>query len=199
MNTQKKLVALLTATALSACIGQGMQQKSAAKTPTVEELTPGAVAAIKGFGGALKGELGLAIAAGGPANALKVCNQKAADIAKAKSAETGYQLSRVAIKNRNPQQQASGWTREVMDQFEARKSAGEPVGKLAYKAIVDTPNGKEFRMMKAIPTGEVCLTCHGSDIDTALNAKIKSLYPDDIATGFKKGDIRGAFVVTKPL
>lgn len=199
MQVTKLLGVLTAAVALSACGGQAMQKQKMAKTPTLEELTPGAVAAMKGFGGALKGELTGAMKAGGPANALQVCNQKAAGIAEAKSKESGYNLSRVAVKNRNPDQHAVGWAREVLDKFEARKAAGEPVDKLAYKAIVDTDNGKEFRMMKAIPTGGVCLICHGESVDPGLNAKIKALYPGDTATGFKAGDIRGAFVITKPL
>ena len=53
--------------------------------------------------------------------------------------------------------------------------------------------------MKAIPTGEVCLTCHGSNIKASLQIRINELYPDDKAYGFKIGDIRGAFFVQIPL
>ena len=59
--------------------------------------------------------------------------------------------------------------------------------------------GNEFRFMKAIPTGAVCLKCHGTDLSPAVTAKLTELYPDDKATGFKEGDLRGAFVVVKNL
>jgi len=55
-----------------------------------------------------------------------------------------------------------------------------------------------FRCTKAIPTAaEPCLTCHGSGLDPALKAEIERLlYPDDQATSFKAGELRGAFTVT---
>lgn len=51
-------------------------------------------------------------------------------------------------------------------------------------------------VMKAIGTEEVCLTCHGAAIAPAVLEKIQALYPDDKATGFGLGDIRGAFSVS---
>ena len=53
--------------------------------------------------------------------------------------------------------------------------------------------------MKAIPTGGVCLACHGENLAQGVQETITTLYPNDKATGFKSGDIRGAFVVTKVL
>ena len=51
--------------------------------------------------------------------------------------------------------------------------------------------------MKAIPTGEVCLKCHGSNVAPDVKAAIGELYPEDQATGFKAGELRGAFSVSK--
>ena len=54
--------------------------------------------------------------------------------------------------------------------------------------------------MKAIPTAaEPCLTCHGSSLQPELKAEILRLYPNDQATGFKPGELRGAFTVTQKL
>jgi hypothetical protein len=53
-----------------------------------------------------------------------------------------------------------------------------------------------LRLMKAIPTDEVCLTCHGTHVAPSVLEKIRSLYPHDEAIGYEKGDIRGAFSVT---
>ena len=65
---------------------------------------------------------------------------------------------------------------------------------------VTTHNGKKvFRYMKAIPTGDVCLSCHGSNINEPVANKINSLYPDDKAKGFSKGDIRGAFTIIQDI
>lgn len=54
-------------------------------------------------------------------------------------------------------------------------------------------------LWKPSQQGQVCLTCHGTDISPAVTAKLKELYPKDIATGYKEGDIRGAFVAVKQL
>ena len=53
--------------------------------------------------------------------------------------------------------------------------------------------------MKAIPTGKLCTKCHGTELKPEVKAKLAEFYPDDKATGFNKGDLRGAFVVTKDL
>jgi len=68
---------------------------------------------------------------------------------------------------------------------------------MAYSEVVDVNGSKEFRFMKAIPTGGACLACHGETLSPELAEKVKTLYPQDLATGFMLGDIRGAFVVTK--
>ncbi len=41
------------------------------------------------------------------------------------------------------------------------------------------------------------LTCHGSSLQPELKAEILCLYPNDQATGFKPGELRGAFTVTE--
>ena len=56
----------------------------------------------------------------------------------------------------------------------------------------------ERRYMRAIPMDAVCLTCHGAVLAPDLAAVIKSDYPDDQATGFEQGQLRGAFSVTWP-
>jgi len=157
--------------------------------------------AIKALGGTLKGELQLAMKNGGPVNALSVCNEKAPAIAKAVAADKQLQVSRVSLKNRNPVMgQANEWQEGVLNEFETRKAGGEKPATLAYADIVEAKDGKkEFRFMKAIPTGSLCLTCHGSNIKPEVSEKIAALYPEDKATGYKEGDLRGAFVVVKQL
>jgi len=86
-----------------------------------------------------------------------------------------------------------------MQAFEKRKAAGEEIKTLEFAEIVTTDGQKQFRYMKAIPTGEVCLQCHGSNIDPSVEATLKTFYPHDQATGFKQGDIRGAFTITQPM
>lgn len=59
--------------------------------------------------------------------------------------------------------------------------------------------GGEFRMMKAIATGEPCLACHGKNIQPSLAAVIDVRYPEDEARGFALGELRGAFTLRRTL
>ena len=54
-------------------------------------------------------------------------------------------------------------------------------------------------MMKAIPVQAVCLTCHGKEQQVTENVKkILSInYPNDEATGYTTGDLRGAFSISQ--
>ena len=158
-----------------------------------------AMAATAGFGKALKPELVTAIQSGGPLAAIEVCNTKAPGIAEAVSLEQGVQASRVSLKNRNPDNAANEWQTSVLQSFEERVEEGEDAGSLSWQETVDVDGEKEFRFMKAIPTGGVCLACHGKNIDPAVTDKLAELYPDDKATGYSQGDLRGAFVVTRKL
>jgi len=151
-----------------------------------------ALKTIKAFGGQLKGELQAAMKAGGPMNAITACNAKAPTIATQINSESKVKIGRASLKNRNPNNVPTDWQRTVLLKFEERKVAGEDVTKMDYSEVV----GDEFRYMKAIPTGDICLKCHGTNIDPKLTAKLDKLYPDDKARGFNKGDIRGAFYAT---
>ena len=155
--------------------------------------------AIAAFAETLKAELTSAMQAGGPINAIEVCNARAPAIAAAISLENGMSLARVSLRNRNPENAPNEWQAAVLREFEARLEAGEDVGALTWQDVAEADGQREFRFMKAIPTAPLCLGCHGDSVAPPVAEKIAELYPNDKATGFREGDIRGAFVVTKPL
>ena len=154
---------------------------------------------IRTFAGTLKGELQAGIKAGGPVTALEVCNTNAPQIAMKVATETGMQVSRVSLKNRNPDNAPNVWQKAILEDFEIRNAAGADPTTLEFSEVVEHDGNKEFRFMKAIPTGGVCLACHGESLASDVQETITTLYPDDKATNFKLGDLRGSFVVTKTL
>ena len=156
-------------------------------------------AVVKEFMGQLKGELQKAMKAGGPIKAIKVCNEKAPEIADTLSKKYGWSIARTSLKTRNPQNSPDARETKVLNDFEARKTKGEDVKPMAYFEVVEDSKGKSFRFMKAIPTGEVCLKCHGDNIAPEVTAQLDKFYPEDKARGFKKGDIRGAFTFKQPM
>jgi hypothetical protein len=168
---------------------------------TAAETAPEAEAraAIAAFAGALQAELTSAMQAGGPLNAIEVCNERAPAIAANVSVEKGMNLSRVSLRNRNPDNAPNDWQSAVLQEFETRQAAGEDLGGLVWQDVAESNGQREYRFMKAIPTAPLCLGCHGESLAPAVAEKITELYPDDKATGFREGDIRGAFVVTRTL
>lgn len=158
-----------------------------------------AKAAIKELAGALQEELKSAMQAGGPVAAIGVCNTQAIPITQKVAAENGLHLGRVSLNNRNPANLPNEWQAAVLKDFEQQKAAGKDPASLAWSDTVMVDGGKEFRFMKAIPTAAVCLNCHGTDISPDVSQVLAGLYPDDLATGYSEGDIRGAFVATRRL
>jgi len=156
-------------------------------------------AAIADFFGTLKGELEKAMKEGGPLTAINVCHKTASALTEISSQKHGIQISRVSVKNRNPNNAPDAWEQGVLAKFEERKAAGEDVQAIAYSEVVEKDGRKQFRFMKAIPTGEVCLKCHGEAIDEKVAAKLDEYYPQDKARGYKLGDIRGAFSVKQDM
>ncbi|PLX81684.1 MAG: glutamate synthase [Desulfuromonas sp.] len=155
--------------------------------------------ATRQFASTLKGELVGALRQGGPVFALGVCRDRAPAIAGAVSAERGLRIGRTALKVRNRQNAPDPWERAVLESFEERKAGGEALPVLERYEVVEEEGGRVLRYMKAIPTGEVCLVCHGTAVAPDVRAGLRTLYPEDRATGFGAGDIRGAFTVSMPL
>ena len=81
----------------------------------------------KTFGMALKSELKAAMKAGGPVNAIAVCNEKATPIAEAVAKEKQAMVSRVSLKNRNPENVPNDWQKVVLEDFDARAAKGEDI------------------------------------------------------------------------
>ena len=168
-------------------------------TPTADHLAGQAKASVAAFASALKSELTAAMQAGGPVQAIEVCHTEAPMIAEEVSAQQDLHIARVSLRNRNPGNAPNGWQRAVLESFEQEKAAGADPAALSWHEIADTGQGREFRFMKAIPTQSLCLACHGETLAPPVAAKIAELYPNDRATGFSEGDLRGAFVVTRSL
>jgi cytochrome c1 len=149
----------------------------------------------------LGGELKTAMEAGGPAQAISVCKEKAPKIAAEASAKSGMSIKRVSTKNRNPKAVPDAWEAAAIAGFEKRLAAGEKAETLDTYAVVDGANGKTFRYAKALVTQAVCLNCHGAPetMSDAVKAKLAAEYPDDKAVGYAAGMVRGIITMSKPL
>lgn len=149
----------------------------------------------------LSSELQKEMKAGGPVSAITVCREAAPAIASEASRKTGWKVSRVSLKTRNP---ALGlpdaWEQRVLADFAKRMEKETPAG-MEFSEIVEEPQGRFYRYMKAIPTQGACLRCHGGEdaIPRDVKDALKTEYPHDRATGYALGKIRGGFSVKRPL
>ena len=175
-------------------------QPALAGETSADQMVGKACAAIKELGGGLKEKLVSAMKEGGPVAALDVCNIDAPKIAAERSAASGMDVGRTALKVRNPNNAPDEFEKSVMEQFVADLKAGADASKLDRAEVVMQDGKMVFRYMKPIMTAsKPCLACHGSELKPAVASKIKELYPEDNATGFSAGEMRGAFTVTKTL
>ena len=179
---------------------------AAATPPTAAPAATGdadlarAQAAAMDFSGRLRGELQAAMAAGGPVAAVAVCHEQAPRIAGAVMAEHGVRQGRVALpgRNRHPAQAAGDWQRGGLEGFQRSVDAGAPTADQAAVLREGLPDGVALRMMRGIATEPGCLACHGRDVAAPVRDAIARHYPDDHATGFGIGDLRGALWVEVP-
>jgi hypothetical protein len=150
------------------------------------------------LGKELKAELGAAIEKGGPVAAIEVCRSRAPAIAARLSAESGSRVGRTALKVRNAGNAPDDLERAVLEQFAGDLASGRIEGPLEAAFEIKREGGIERHYMRAIPTEALCLTCHGETLAPELAAAIAREYPNDQATGFKLGELRGAFRVVWP-
>jgi hypothetical protein len=143
----------------------------------------------------LSGALGEAIAKGGPTSALGVCSEKAPQIAEEVSKSHGVTLRRATAKARNPKNAADDAETAVLAAFAeamAKNEAPKP-------QVITNANGSRSFIAPIVLGNPLCLQCHGTpnqDIAPETLAAIQKLYPEDQATGYKLGDLRGLWRVT---
>lgn len=153
---------------------------------------------IQKLGGALKQEM----ARGGPENAVSVCRDIAPGLAGELSRSSGSRVARVSLKVRNPLLgQPDTWEQQVLADFDRRAASGEKAEFLEHAEIVQEPQGRYFRYMKALPVQPLCLSCHGGDeaVVPQVKAKLALEYPHDRAFGYVLGQIRGAVTIKQPM
>ncbi|MEQ8410210.1 MAG: DUF3365 domain-containing protein [Erythrobacter sp.] len=183
--------ALAGALALAACAQESEPEPAPLDTAAVAERS-GAIA--RGFTADLKTQLKSALEAGGPKQAVSVCQQVAPALADAASEDSGAEVRRIAARNRNPAGTVPPEMRAQYDELAAEPMAGDAPARRIWRA----EDGR-VHFLSAIPMAEKpCSTCHGRDIDPDLQAHIESLYPGDTATGFAPGDLRGALLISWP-
>lgn len=152
--------------------------------------------------GETKAVLEGALSGGNPAaSALRVCAGVAQNIAR-KHEQEGWRVRRVSEKVRNPADTPDPAERDVLRFWAEEKKAGR-LGATAEHQEILAENGKTyFHYMRPIfIAGPVCLQCHGEPgkLAPGVAEALQELYPNDRATGYAVGDLRGAISVKIPM
>lgn len=148
------------------------------------------------------GAMQAAVADKGVVGAIPVCKDRAPQLIQELRQATGWSIRRVSLKTRNGERGTPDvWEARTLADFSIRAAAGEKPETLEKSEIVREDGKAVLRYMKALPTGEVCLGCHGAkeNLDPGLLAKLAETYPHDRATGYRLGEVRGALTVKRPL
>jgi hypothetical protein len=130
--------------------------------------------------------------------AIPVCKDMAPKMAGEISQQTGWKIKRVSLKARNDARAIPDpWEKAALEDFDKRAAAGEAPGKLEKGEKI----GNEYRFVKALPVQPLCLGCHGpvDQLSPAIKATLSQNYPNDRATGYSEGQIRGVISVRKTL
>ena len=127
--------------------------------------------------------------------ALKYCNKEVEKLI-SKDNEKDFFIKRVSLKSRNKNNYPTLYEKEILEKFDKLSLKDNKNLKLEHNDIIkDENNNNKFVYAKAIRIKEVCLNCHGSNINDDLKKEIQKLYPDDKAINYKLNDLRGAFVM----
>jgi hypothetical protein len=144
----------------------------------------------------LSGQLSGAIEEGGIPHALQFCSVEAIPLTEELSEQYGTDIKRATHRPRNPDNQADEKELAVIETYINAIGAGTELAPQISR------NEYYIRYFAPIRIGmDTCLQCHGSpetDINSDNLNLIRSLYPDDQATGFSMGDLRGIWSVTLP-
>jgi hypothetical protein len=150
-----------------------------APAPAAKEPESPAVLAAKALGKRLKERLTGVMQAEGPVAAARVCADEA-QVLTAAANSGGVKVGRSSMKLRNPGNAPPAWVATWL-------AAGSATPWTSSEGGVS-------RAILPIVIEPACLTCHGdkSGIPPEVASLLAERYPNDAATGYAVGDLRGA-------
>ena len=138
---------------------------------------------------ALSSQLKSAMKQGGVPYAVTFCNVTAMPITDSLAARYDVDIKRVSMRNRNTDNAPDALEESMISSLQKMMVA-------SYEGInmVVLDQDENPVYVQPIVLGDQCLQCHGkigADVTAANYEIIQSLYPNDKATGYRSGDLRG--------
>lgn len=149
----------------------------------------------------IREELTRALAKGGPAEAISVCQIQAPAVTsrvrdEARPPGTIFLLKRTSNLVRNPADAPDPVERQALQIYLEAASRHESLPPDLLQKVV--AGGKTtYRYYQPIRVASLCLSCHGDPaaFSPAVKTLLRERYPLDQAVGYKDGDFRGLVVV----
>lgn len=128
---------------------------------------------------------------GGVIGAVQVCSEMSQEIIKKHQQKHNVYIRRISEKYRNKENAPDKYELNILKKLSSMKDIPAE-----YYEIVQEKDGKYLRYFKTITIQPVCLYCHGkNEIPDDVRNFLKQKYPDDKATGYSVGELRGAVSV----
>lgn len=142
----------------------------------------------------LGGELKAVMQKDGPVEAVNFCSKNAISLTYEVSKANGVKMKRVTQQQRNPLNHPTPEEIEIMNTWMSTMAKAQQPTAVLTKVHTGFTYHKPL-----VINNDVCLKCHGTvDSSTPLGQALKAAYPNDRATGYKMGDLRGMIVVDIP-
>jgi sulfite reductase alpha subunit-like flavoprotein len=131
---------------------------------------------------------------GGPQQAIPFCNASANPLTEEIAKKYNVSIKRTSHKIRNDDNKPNEAEETILKQYFASISNNEEL-----KPIVSKDEEGKVHFYAPIKLEAKCLACHGTigqEVSIRTDSILKVLYPNDKATGFKVGDLRGIVNIT---
>ena len=162
------------------------------KATKKEYIQKGKAIAQKTFA-TLAGQLKKSLAKGGVPNAIQYCNVAAFPLVDSLSKVHQAKIRRTSLKVRNPKDAPTQVEKNILDKYATQAAAGEKL-----KPIIEQNSNNTITFYAPIKVNAFCLQCHGQIGESLAEENyqvIQKHYPNDKATGYKDGDLRGIWSI----
>ncbi len=131
---------------------------------------------------------------GGVKEAIPFCNTMAYPLTEEMSDKYNAIIRRTSDKLRNEKNKPDEQENKIIDHYKKELSANKQL-----KPVVEIDASGNPHFYGPIILQKKCLACHGSigkEVSVKTDSLIKSYYSNDMAIGFKEGDLRGIWSIT---
>jgi hypothetical protein len=142
---------------------------------------------------ALSGEVMNALQEGGVEHAVGYCHLQASPFIDSLADAYGVKISRVSDQYRNPSNKPGNLDLTVLDSYRQQLAEG-----VELQPHLEITADEIIYYSPILLLNPACLQCHGepgSTLEQTHYDFIKSKYPNDLAIGYKLGDLRGIWKI----